>query len=70
MKQGDKIIVTVSGKEGLIVATKEIPWKKTKDVYGRKEVFAENKDFLILYKKDNTTYLGSDEVWEHEIEKI
>lgn len=70
MEIRDKIIVTVSGKEGIIIATKEIPWEKTNDVLGRKKVYAENKDFLILYKKNDNNYLGSDEVWEHEIEKI
>ena len=72
MEQGDKIIYVVSGEKGIIVATKEKPWVKANDVFGRTEVYPEDKDFLILFKdnKNEGNYEGEITVWEHEIEKI
>ena len=70
-KIGDKVIVT--GKRAIIAATKLTPYKPVSDLFNRKEIYPEN-DYLIYYLKeihnDKETYLGTNDVYENQIEKL
>lgn len=60
-----------SGKECIVVATKEEPWKKTLDMYNRSKVYPENgKDYIVLIKVAENDYLGEMHVYEIQLEEI
>lgn len=70
----DKVVHTPTDKTCIIVATKEQPWKKDNDVFGRKEVYP-NNDYVVLIHKDtddngNENYLGDMDVFEHDLRPI
>jgi len=66
----DKVTYLATGEEYMIVATKEVPWSKSNDVYMRKEVYPIN-DYLIVKYIDtvngNEKHIGEIDVFAIEI---
>lgn len=70
-KIDQKVREIASGYECIIVATKEIPQKKTLDPYNRSEIYPKDgKDYLILKKVGENDYLGEMHVYEDQLEEI
>lgn len=61
--------VIYTEKTCLIIATKNEPYNPKIDPFNRKEIFP-SKDYLIIFKKDNTVneYAGISDVYESQIE--
>lgn len=68
-KLNDKVVYTPTGEACIVVATKELPWKKENDVFNRKEVFPA-KDYLVLREVPNSNFkefLGEFDVVETDL---
>lgn len=65
----DKVIYILTGESCIVVATKELPWKKENDILNRKNVFP-RKDYLVLRevpKSNFTNFLGEFDVLESDL---
>ncbi len=72
---GEKVTNLLTGKEGIIIGTKEKAYKPKTDPYNRKEIYPdENMDYLFMIKKaelnNKIEYSGMMSVLESHLKKI
>ena len=72
---GDAVLNLLTGKQGIIVGTKEKAYKPTTDPYNRTEIYPdENMDYLFMKKNselnNDSEYSGMMSVLESHLNKI